>query len=337
MTARHTAIVTGANHGIGAATARALARRGCAVLCTFLRLQDRDDPGTPQEYRDKRAQDAAAVVADVRIEGGTAVAMEADLSGPDTPCSSTPQRSSSAPPASWSTLAGRHLRRHHCRPARQDTPAGHGGNLDPPIHRRRDGRGDRGAAPHRRFALPAGVAVLRPGSERAAPRRRGQVHAWLLNDAAPQTLDAILGLFPRRCWPPTATSGSRSTPLWTSGTPPTSQPSNGTRKVRSRLHESWSQESAVRSNPAPVRRYGKPTPSPLVPRLSRGPALLAAVSSLSPRSVSGGRQVRDLWFPSDMDRRISDRADHGSRRTAPPRRGRSPEWPRWLPGEQRAA
>jgi NAD(P)-dependent dehydrogenase (short-subunit alcohol dehydrogenase family) len=33
MTARHTAIVTGANHGIGAATARALARRGCAVLC----------------------------------------------------------------------------------------------------------------------------------------------------------------------------------------------------------------------------------------------------------------------------------------------------------------
>ncbi|MGH3164838.1 MAG: hypothetical protein ACRDN0_02960 [Trebonia sp.] len=37
MTARHTAIVTGANHGTGAATARALARRGSAVLCTFLR------------------------------------------------------------------------------------------------------------------------------------------------------------------------------------------------------------------------------------------------------------------------------------------------------------
>lgn len=36
--AGHTAIVTGANHGIGAATAMALARRGCAVLCTFLRL-----------------------------------------------------------------------------------------------------------------------------------------------------------------------------------------------------------------------------------------------------------------------------------------------------------
>ncbi len=85
MTAAHTAIVTGANHGIGAASARALARRGCAVLCTFLRLEDPDDPGTPQAYRDKRAQDAAAVVAGIRDEGGTAVAVEADLSGPDTP------------------------------------------------------------------------------------------------------------------------------------------------------------------------------------------------------------------------------------------------------------
>ena len=85
MTAGHTAIVTGANHGIGAATARALARRGCAVLCTFLRLRDPDDPGTPHAYRDKRAQDAAAAVARIREEGGTAVAVEADLSDPDTP------------------------------------------------------------------------------------------------------------------------------------------------------------------------------------------------------------------------------------------------------------
>ena len=46
--AGHTAIVTGANHGIGAATAAALARRGCGVLCTFLRVDDPDDPGTPQ-------------------------------------------------------------------------------------------------------------------------------------------------------------------------------------------------------------------------------------------------------------------------------------------------
>lgn len=85
MTAGHTAIVTGANHGIGAATARALARRGCAVLCTFLRVNDPADPGTPQAYRDHRAQDAAAVVAGIQGEGGTAVAVEADLSDPAAP------------------------------------------------------------------------------------------------------------------------------------------------------------------------------------------------------------------------------------------------------------
>jgi 3-oxoacyl-[acyl-carrier protein] reductase len=85
MTAGHTAIVTGANHGIGAATARALARRGCAVLCTFLRLEDPDDPGTPRVYRDNRAQDAAAVVVGIESDGGRAVAMEADLSEPATP------------------------------------------------------------------------------------------------------------------------------------------------------------------------------------------------------------------------------------------------------------
>jgi 3-oxoacyl-[acyl-carrier protein] reductase len=85
MAARHTAIVTGANHGIGAATAQALARRGCSVLCTFLSLDDPLDPGTPQAYRDNRARDAAAVVSRIIEEGGTAVAVEADLSDPATP------------------------------------------------------------------------------------------------------------------------------------------------------------------------------------------------------------------------------------------------------------
>jgi 3-oxoacyl-[acyl-carrier protein] reductase len=85
VTAGHTAIVTGANHGIGAATARALARRGCAVLCSFLRVDDLDDPGTPQAYRDHRAQDATAVVACIRDEGGQAASVEADLSDPDAP------------------------------------------------------------------------------------------------------------------------------------------------------------------------------------------------------------------------------------------------------------
>ncbi|MDR0341716.1 MAG: SDR family oxidoreductase [Nocardiopsaceae bacterium] len=83
--AGHTAIVSGANHGIGAATARALAQRGCAALCSFLRVEDPDDPGTPQTYRDRRAQDAGPVVAQIRADGGRAAAAEGDLSDPDTP------------------------------------------------------------------------------------------------------------------------------------------------------------------------------------------------------------------------------------------------------------
>ena len=85
MTAKHVAIVTGANHGIGAATARALSRRGDAVLCTYLRVEDPYDPGTPQTYRDNRAQDAATVVAAITEAGGTAAAVEADLSDPAAP------------------------------------------------------------------------------------------------------------------------------------------------------------------------------------------------------------------------------------------------------------
>ena len=85
MPAGHTAIVTGANHGIGAATAVALARRGCSVLCSYLRLDDPDDPGTPQAYRDHRAGSADEVVAQIEADGGRALAVEADLSDPATP------------------------------------------------------------------------------------------------------------------------------------------------------------------------------------------------------------------------------------------------------------
>ena len=85
MSSGHTAIVTGANHGIGAATARALARQGCAVLCTYLRADDLVDPGTPQAYRDNRAKDAGGVVTAILDGGGAAAAVEADLSDPATP------------------------------------------------------------------------------------------------------------------------------------------------------------------------------------------------------------------------------------------------------------
>jgi 3-oxoacyl-[acyl-carrier protein] reductase len=79
MTEGRTAIVTGANHGIGAATAVALARRGCAVLCNYLRVEDAFDPGVPQAYRDHRAASADNVIAQIRSAGGRAIAVEADL------------------------------------------------------------------------------------------------------------------------------------------------------------------------------------------------------------------------------------------------------------------
>jgi NAD(P)-dependent dehydrogenase (short-subunit alcohol dehydrogenase family) len=122
MTEDQTAIVTGANPGIGAATAVALkskrrprsrrelrlsgfrlptrsqpswhvvrsihthlARRGCAVLCNYLRIEDAFDSGIPQAYRDHRAASADDVVAQIRSAGGRAIAVEADLSDPRTP------------------------------------------------------------------------------------------------------------------------------------------------------------------------------------------------------------------------------------------------------------
>lgn len=81
----HVAIVTGANHGIGAATARELARRGVGVLCTYLRVHDPIDPGIPDAYRRNRATDGRRVVEQILEAGGSAAGVEADLSDPATP------------------------------------------------------------------------------------------------------------------------------------------------------------------------------------------------------------------------------------------------------------
>jgi 3-oxoacyl-[acyl-carrier protein] reductase len=83
--ARHTAIVTGANHGIGAATAMALGRRGCAVLCAFLRVDEPAGSGLPRAYRDNRARDGGPVADRIRASGGRALAVEASLSDPAVP------------------------------------------------------------------------------------------------------------------------------------------------------------------------------------------------------------------------------------------------------------
>lgn len=79
------ALVTGANHGIGAATARALAARGAAVLLTYLRLDHPPDGATPEQYRDDRASSADAVTESIRAAGGRAASFEADLADPAVP------------------------------------------------------------------------------------------------------------------------------------------------------------------------------------------------------------------------------------------------------------
>lgn len=75
MTGARVALVTGGNHGIGAATAGALARDGFAVAVTYLRLTPDDDPGRPARYRDERERDA-----DIG-----ALQIEADLRDPAAP------------------------------------------------------------------------------------------------------------------------------------------------------------------------------------------------------------------------------------------------------------
>ena len=81
------AIVTGANHGIGAATAKALASQGTAVLCAYFRNERQgglDDPSLPAAYRATRMARADFVVAAISGSGGRAAAIEADLSDAST-------------------------------------------------------------------------------------------------------------------------------------------------------------------------------------------------------------------------------------------------------------
>ena len=81
------ALVTGANQGIGAATARALAAHGVAVLLTYLRLDPGEHAGEPYpaEYGQARAASAEEVAGLIRDRGGAAEAVEADLADPAVP------------------------------------------------------------------------------------------------------------------------------------------------------------------------------------------------------------------------------------------------------------
>lgn len=88
------AIVTGANHGIGAATAAALAREGAKVFITYLRLSPSEYGGVDEEEAQKAVepgrgyyyktltQSADAVVKAIQDSGGICRSWEADLADP---------------------------------------------------------------------------------------------------------------------------------------------------------------------------------------------------------------------------------------------------------------
>jgi 3-oxoacyl-[acyl-carrier protein] reductase len=79
------ALVTGANHGIGAATALALAELGADVGLTYLPLTPDNRSDEPGDYARDRSRDASEVVAGVEAARRRAVAVKADLADPASP------------------------------------------------------------------------------------------------------------------------------------------------------------------------------------------------------------------------------------------------------------
>jgi 3-oxoacyl-[acyl-carrier protein] reductase len=79
------AVVTGANQGIGEATAIHLATLGADIVAAYLRLELPTTIGLPDAYIARRGQDCAHVVAAVTALGRRCIVVEADLTTTDGP------------------------------------------------------------------------------------------------------------------------------------------------------------------------------------------------------------------------------------------------------------
>lgn len=77
------AIVTGANHGIGAAIAKGLAEQGVKVFISYKQIEKTDNVPEDSQYTKNRAKDASEVVQAIGDVGGICEAQELDLSDPD--------------------------------------------------------------------------------------------------------------------------------------------------------------------------------------------------------------------------------------------------------------
>lgn len=78
------ALITGANHGIGAATARAFAAEGAAVAIHYLDVPPGPPPDLPYQpqHVHKGRPAAEALIAEIVAGGGRAVAVAGDLADP---------------------------------------------------------------------------------------------------------------------------------------------------------------------------------------------------------------------------------------------------------------
>lgn len=80
------AVVTGANQGIGAATAVELARLGADVAIAYLSYRPDDhDPGRPEDYATQREQGPDSVIEAIASLGRRSHSIEADLREPQAP------------------------------------------------------------------------------------------------------------------------------------------------------------------------------------------------------------------------------------------------------------